>query len=100
MQNEEGRWNLSPPYDLTFSPHPNNEHLTGFPGHSERPSVERLGERVSYASPAESRAVICDVIEVVSKFERVSKDLGISKPIREEIARRLNAQCEHYASFI
>ena len=94
---------MSPAYDLTFRSHPNNEHLTGFPGHSERPPVEileRLGERLLYASPAESRVVICDVIEVVSKFERVSKDLGISKPIREEIARRLNAQCEHYASFI
>lgn len=101
LQNDEGRWDLSPAYDLTFSPHPYNEHSTGFLGHDERPPVEileKLGERASYASPAKSRAVIRDLIENVSKFEQVSKDLGISKPTRDEIARRLGAQCEHYAS--
>jgi serine/threonine-protein kinase HipA len=101
LQNDEGRWDLSPAYDLTFSPHPYNEHSTGFLGYGERPPVEileKLGERASYASPAKSRAVIRDLIENVSKFEQVSKDLGISKPTREEIARRLGAQCEHYAS--
>ena len=95
------RWDLSPAYDLTFSPHPYNEHSTGFHGYGERPPVEileKLGERASYASPAKSRAVIRDLIENVSKFEQVSKDLGISQPTREEIARRLGAQCEHYAS--
>ena len=60
--------------------------------------LEKLGERASYALPAKSRAVIRDLIEHVSKFEQVSKDLGISQPTREEIARRLGAQCEHYAS--
>ena len=101
LQDDEGRWDLSPAYDLTFSPHPYNEHSTGFLGYGERPPVEileKLGERASYASPAKSRAVIRDLIENVSKFEQVSKDLGISKPTREEIARRLGAQCEHYAS--
>ena len=62
--------------------------------------LERLGERASYASPAKSRAVIRDIIEVVSTFEQVAKDLGVSKPIRKEIAQRLDAQCEHYASQI
>ena len=73
LQNDEGRWGLSPAYDLTVSPHPYNEHLTGFHGHSERSPVEildKLGERASYAPPAKSRAVIRDIIEVVSKFER------------------------------
>ena len=101
LQNDERRWDLSPAYDLTFSPHPYNEHSTGFLGHGERPPIEileKLGERASYASPAKSRAVIRDLIEHVLKFEQVSKGLSISKPTREEIARRLGAQCEHYAS--
>jgi len=103
LQNDEGRWDLSPAYDLTFSPHPCNKHSTAFQGYGERPSVEvleRLGERASYASPAKSRAVIRDIIEVVSTFEQVAKDLGVFKPIRKEIAQRLDAQCEHYASQI
>ena len=91
---------MSPAYDLTFSPHRYNEHSTAFHGHVERPPVEvleRLGERASYASPEKSRAVIRDIIEVVSTFEQVAKDLGVSKPIRKEIAQRLDAQCAHYA---
>jgi len=74
-----------------------------FHGHGERPPVEvleRLGERASYASPAKSRAVIRDIIEVVSTFEQVAKDLGVSKSIRKEIAQRLDAQCERYTSQI
>ena len=103
LQNDEGRWDLSPAYDLTFSPHPYNKHFTAFHGHGDRPPVEvleRLGERASYASPEKSRAVIRDIIEVVSTFEQVAKDLGVSKPIRTEIAQRLDAQCAHYASQI
>jgi len=103
LQNDEGRWDLSPVYDLTFSPHPYNEHSTAFHGHGDRPPVEvleRLGERASYASPEKSRAVIRDIIEVVSTFEQVAKDLGVSKPIRKEIAQRLDARCAHYASQI
>ena len=92
-----------PAYDLTFSPHPYNEHSTAFHGYGSRPPVEvleTLGERASYASPAKSHAVIRDIIEVVSTFKQVAEDLGVSKPIRKEIARRLDAQCEHCASQI
>jgi hypothetical protein len=103
LQNGGGRWDLSSDYDLTFSPHPFNERSMGFQGCGEWPPVELLGRyrgRASYASPAKSRVVKRDIIEVVSKFEQIAGGLGISKPIREEIARRLDAQCEHYASGI
>ena len=62
--------------------------------------LERLGERASSSTPAKSRAVLRDLIDVVSTFDQVAKGIDVSTSIREQIARRLDDQCEHYASQI
>ncbi len=39
-----------------------------------------------------------ELIEVVSRFEDVARELGISKCVRDEIQQAIDAQCNYYAS--
>ena len=101
LQNDAGRWDLSPAYDLTFSPHPFDEHATAFQGYGARPPVEvidQLGERAAFPTPKKARAVMRELIEVVIRFEDVAQELGISRRVRDEIRQAIDAQCDYYAS--
>ncbi len=39
-----------------------------------------------------------ELIEVVSRFEDVAQELGISRRVRDEIQQAIDAQCNYYAS--
>ena len=101
LQNDAGRWELSPAYDVTYSPHPFDEHATAFQGYGARPPLEvldALGELAAFPSHTHSRRVVRDLIDVVSNFDVVAKELGVSEPVRQEITASIQAECDYYAA--
>ena len=101
LQNDAGRWELSPAYDLTYSPHPFDEHATAFQGYGARPPIEvldALGELAAFPSSKQSRRALHDLIEVVSTFDTVAENLGVSESVRREITEAIQTECDYYAA--
>ena len=57
-----------------------------------------MGESAAFPIPAKARAAMRELIEVVSRFEDVAQELGISMRVRDEIQQAIDAQCDYYAS--
>lgn len=91
---DDGRWRLSPGYDLTFSPGPYDEHATAFMGHGKNPPlqvIQALADQAGFARWHEARQVIEEVVTAINEWNEVAKTLGVSTSVRREIAQRLDS---------
>ena len=92
LQSDEGSWQVAPFYDVTFSPHPLNEHATAFDGHGRQPplkTMQKLAATAGFASWKEAQHSIHEVVDVVSRFSSLARDQGIKKSTIETIQRTL-----------
>ena len=86
---DDGKWHLSPAYDLTYSPGPNGEHWTAFLGEGRTPTRKGLLNLAEKGSISEKDAVgiINEVIDAVAGFSKFSKDFGIpAKVVRHLVS--------------
>lgn len=82
LQDDHGQWHPAPFYDITFSPHPFNEHATSYHGYGKRPplkAIQQLSVNAGYGSWPQAQNDIRAVAEAVSEFQKVANELGISK---------------------
>lgn len=79
LLNREGKWLLSPAYDLTFCFGPGGEHSTAYLGTGKDPSLEvllRLAGKASIGSK-EAEAIIEQVDEAVAQFSGLCNQHGV-----------------------
>ena len=88
---EDGRWRLSPVYDVTFSGGPGGEHWTSYLGegrYSGIPILMRLAEQSSLRA-VEARGVIEQVQSALARFPSLAVELGIPLKLRTVVMQRL-----------
>lgn len=93
LQGDDGQWQLAPFYDVTFSPSPYGEHATAFGGFGKQPSlkaIQQLASHANYANWAQAQAVIAEVVEGISHFANVARELGVAKETIAVIIRQLD----------
>lgn len=82
LQGDDGNWQLAPFYDVTFSPHPFNEHATAFAGYGKAPPLkimQKLAASAGFANWGDARQCICEVVDVLGQFSSLAQQQGVSK---------------------
>lgn len=92
LQSDDGQWQPAPFYDVTYSPHPFNEHVTAFDGYGKAPPLkvmQKLAASAGFANWNAARQVIEEVAEAVSQFTHLAQQQGIRKTTVSAITKTL-----------
>lgn len=93
LMDDHGQWRLAPFFDVTYSPSPYGEHATAFGGHGKRPPlkvVQRLAAQANHASWREAQGVIEEVLEGISAWAEVARELAIARDTQRLVQRHLD----------
>ena len=98
LQNDEGQWQISPMFDVTFSPNSYGEHMTAFAGYGKNPpkkALMRLAQHAGISQWSDVELMISHIKEVLLTWPEVSKSLGVIDSHRLMIEKALNERlCE------
>jgi serine/threonine-protein kinase HipA len=92
LQSDDGQWQPAPFYDVTYSPHPFNEHATAFGGYGKAPPIkvmQKLAASAGFANWNRAKQVVEEVSEVLSQFAHLTGQQGISKTTVSAINKTL-----------
>ncbi len=97
IMDKAGIWKFAPAYDLTFSYGINGEHSTSINGEGKNPCLTDIKKIAQLAgiSPVEQNNIIENIKEAISSWNKLAKELGISKSIIAEIQKKHNIQIKH-----
>lgn len=101
MQADDGQWDPAPFYDVTYSPHPFNEHATAFGGYGKAPPLkvmQKLATSAGYKSWHEAKQVIEEVAQAISQFTYLARQLGVRKTTGSAIAKTLDQRKQENAA--
>ena len=92
LMNEQGRWSVSPAYDLTFSSGPSGEHCTMVMGEGKNPKLSHLVSLAEIGGIKKQKAlqIIDEVKGAISNWEILAKNAGVSKASQVMIQKALN----------
>ncbi len=100
-KSDDGQWQLAAFYDVTYSPHPFNEHTTTFGGYGKVPPIkvmQKLAASAGFANWNEARQVVEKVAEELSQFTHLAQQQGISKTTVSAINKTLNQRKQENAA--
>jgi len=91
LMNENGVWQVSPAYDLTFSFGPSGEHCTMLMGEGKNPSLALLLKLAEVGGIKKQMAlqIINEIQQAVSKWKKFSTDAGVTKTSRSMISSHI-----------
>ncbi|MGO4134019.1 type II toxin-antitoxin system HipA family toxin [Rhizobium brockwellii] len=92
LMNADGRWILSPAYDLTFSSGPGGEHSVDIAGEGRNPDMKHLltVSKQASISDQDARDVIDQVRTAIEGWQQFAEKAGLSKSRTTELDRILN----------
>lgn len=96
LMDRNGKWSLSPAYDITYSKGSMKSHTTTILGKDldiTRTEVLKVAKTQSI-KPAIAKKIIDDCIKAVNSFEKKAKELELDIDILEECKRDINSQIE------
>ena len=98
LADDEDNWQISPCYDIVYSPSPYEEHMTAFNGNGRFPDKEALKIIAAQAGFNDVKPVnqmIGEVAEVAMSFGAGAKRVGVSNTlittIMADIKKRISA---------
>ena len=92
LMDKDGKWKVSPAYDLTFSSGPVGQHCTTILGEGKNPTIEhilKIAEMVSI-KPKRSKEIVGEVKDSVSKWEKFADKALVSGKSKKTILGALN----------
>ncbi len=93
LQEDSSEWDLAPFYDVTFSPHPFNEHATSFAGFGKNPplkAIQKLASAAGYANWKQVQVIISEIAEIIFNFKDTAKELNVNKQTINLIEQQLD----------
>lgn len=90
LQNDLGNWSLSPAFDITFSPNRFYEHSTSFKGYGKKPPKQTIAELAKLSGEDKPHIAITAVLDSISLFPSLAKELSVKKSVQKEITKTLN----------
>ncbi len=92
VMNTDGKWLISPSYDLTFSSGPSGEHCSTVMGEGKKPSLDNLLKLAEVGGIKKQRAmqIISEVKLAISDWNNIGKNAGVSSDSLKMIKSRLD----------
>ena len=90
LMNAKGEWRFAPAYDLTFSYSGYGFHSTMVAGESKNPGRKELMKLATLFGIKNAKTIIEQVQEVISNWDEMAKESGISKKNRQSIKKILD----------
>lgn len=92
LQSDQGEWQVSPFYDVTFSPQSFGEHSTAFGGFGKKPSVKAMQKLARHAGLSwnETQKIMQQTLDVLSQFAVLAHDFGVKNATVKLIQNELN----------
>lgn len=91
LMDKEGKWSLSPAYDVTFSHNPHgmwtNEHQMTINGKRDNFTLDDLVEVGNAIKQSNPIAVINEVFDALARWPEFAKDAGLPKETTENIQK-------------
>jgi len=103
LQDDLGRWQPAPFYDVTFSLHPFGEQATSFAGFGKKPSLkamQKLASVAGYSSWERAQHDIEKTLDVLSGFSAVAKKNGVRSSTITMMDNKLKQQREENSSLL
>ncbi|WHO72554.1 type II toxin-antitoxin system HipA family toxin [Rhizobium sp. BT03] len=90
----DGRWRLSPAYDLTFSSGPGGEHSADIAGEGRAPDMAHLltVSRQASIPDRDARDVVDDVRTAIESWPQFAEEAGLPRSRTSELERILNGR--------
>lgn len=82
QQSDNGKWQPSPFYDITFSPQAFGEQVTAFNGYGKCPPVkiiQKLADLAEFDSWETARQEIINIVEVLNTFTKIARQFGVKE---------------------
>lgn len=92
LQGDDGAWQPAPFYDVTFSPHPFNEHATSFGGYGKHPplkTMQKLASVAGFSSWKQAQQSIQEIVDVLDNFAELARTHGIQNNTLDAIQKTL-----------
>ena len=92
LLSDDGRWQPAPFYDVTYSPHPYNEHATAFAGYGKKPSLsamQKLSASAGYANWQAAYQDMAEIVDGVMDFARIAQQMDVSSSTIATIQKTL-----------
>ncbi|HIQ07718.1 MAG TPA: type II toxin-antitoxin system HipA family toxin [Thiotrichaceae bacterium] len=93
LMDDQGQWQLSPFYDVTFSPNPHHQHWMSYGGYGNQPSLkatQQLAAQANFSSWKQAQQEIDNILEALGQWEAVAHDLGVGSDTIALISKQLN----------
>ena len=82
LLSDTGQWQPAPFYDVTYSPHPYNEHATSFGGFGKNPplqAMQKLAASAGYENWQAARYDITEIAEGIMRFSTLAQQMDVSQ---------------------
>lgn len=93
LQADNGQWQPAPFYDVTFSPHPFNEHATAFGGYGKAPPLkvmQRLSASAGFSDWYRARQDIEAIADALGQWTEFAQQVGVRKTTIAAISSALS----------
>lgn len=92
LQSDQGEWQVSPFYDVTFSPQSFGEHSTAFGGFGKKPSVKAMQKLARHTGLSwnETQKIMQQTLDALSQFAVLAHDFGVKNATVKLIQNELN----------
>ena len=100
LQANDGQWQPAPFYDVTYSPHPFNEHATAFGGYGKAPPLkvmQKLAASAGFATWSDAQQCIHEVADALNQFTTLAKQHEVSKTTMLAIEKALQQRRQENA---
>lgn len=89
---DDDQWQLSPAYDLVYTPSRVGEHMTAFNGNGKqitKKALELMAGNAGFANTKPLEKMMEEIYCAAESFDEQAKNLGIPAPIIKEISNRV-----------
>ena len=94
LQDEQGNWQVSPAYDLTFAPMRHNQHSMSFQNYGNNPPlkvIQELAEIAGFPSWQNAKKDIEKIVHTLACFADIAINFQLKQSIISKIQNKLNA---------
>lgn len=103
LLSDDGQWQPAPFYDVTFSPHPYNEHATAFGGFGKQPplqTMQKLAASAGYENWQAARHDVAEIAEGIMGFTALAQQMGASQAVIMMIQTTLDQRVKENAQLL
>ncbi|PVZ64497.1 type II toxin-antitoxin system HipA family toxin [Pelagibaculum spongiae] len=95
LQDDQGRWQPAPFFDVTYSPHPFNQHATAFSGFGKAPplkSIQKLASSAGFSNWKAAQQEILHIVDTVANFQKTAQQYEVKKSTIKLIHKTLESR--------